>query len=161
MLAAHSKGLICISAPRLRSDLNRRRSSRTRRDDADRLAHTYRDMFGRDNFFLEIQDHGLDQDKRLTPEVNRLSVDTGIPLVVTNDSTLAFEERTALPPARSSCTSSADKTIIGLNRMRCGSSGCSASNARSRDGGALPARLEDACQPPLGSRREVLRREAG
>ena len=44
------------------------------------------DIFGKDNFFLEIQDHGLEQDKRLTPQVNRLSSETGIPLVATNDS---------------------------------------------------------------------------
>src|SRR6202041_1790205 len=39
-----------------------------------------------ENFFLEIQDHGLEQDKRLTPQINRLSVETGLPLVATNDS---------------------------------------------------------------------------
>ena len=55
-------------------------------DDARRLAYTYQDIFGKDNFFLEIQDHGLEQDKRLTPQVNRLSHETGIPLVATNDS---------------------------------------------------------------------------
>src|SRR5207249_9942921 len=37
------------------------------------------------NFFLEIQDHGMDADKRVTPQVNRLSAETGIPLVATND----------------------------------------------------------------------------
>ncbi|MFN0167518.1 MAG: DNA polymerase III subunit alpha, partial [Bryobacteraceae bacterium] len=55
-------------------------------EDARRLAYTYTDIFGPDNFFLEIQDHGLDADKRLTPLVNRLSQETGIPLVATNDS---------------------------------------------------------------------------
>ncbi len=38
------------------------------------------------NFFLEIQDHHLEQDKRLTPQLNRLSHETGLPLVATNDS---------------------------------------------------------------------------
>ncbi len=41
---------------------------------------------GRDNFFLEIQDHGLDQDKVVTPQLVRMSSETGIPLVATNDS---------------------------------------------------------------------------
>ena len=50
-----------------------------RYDDARRLAYSYRDLFGKDNFFLEIQDHGLEQDKRLTPQVNRLPMETGIP----------------------------------------------------------------------------------
>ncbi len=36
--------------------------------------------------FLEIQDHHLEQDARLTPELNRLSHETGLPLVATNDS---------------------------------------------------------------------------
>jgi len=84
MLAAHSKGLICLSAC-LRGDLNEAVLN-DKYDDARRLAYTYRDIFGKDNFFLEIQDHGLEQDKRLTPQVNRLSIETGIPLVATNDS---------------------------------------------------------------------------
>ena len=84
MLAAHSKGLICLSAC-LRGDLNETILN-DKYDDARRLAYTYREMFGKDNFFLEIQDHGLEQDKRLVPQVNRLSIETGIPLVATNDS---------------------------------------------------------------------------
>ena len=84
LLAAHSKGLICLSAC-LRGDLNETILN-DKYDDARRLAWTYRDIFGKDNFFLEIQDHGLEQDKRLTPQVNRLSIETGIPLVATNDS---------------------------------------------------------------------------
>jgi DNA polymerase III subunit alpha len=84
LLAAHSKGLICLSAC-LRGDLNETILN-DKYEDARRLAYTYRDIFGRENFFLEIQDHGLEQDKRLTPQVNRLSIETGIPLVATNDS---------------------------------------------------------------------------
>jgi DNA polymerase-3 subunit alpha len=84
LLAAHSKGLICLSAC-LRGDLNETILN-DKYDDARRLAYDYRDIFGKENFFLEIQDHGLEQDKRLTPQVNRLSIETGIPLVVTNDS---------------------------------------------------------------------------
>ncbi len=84
LLAAHAKGLICLSAC-LRGDLNETILA-DKYDDARRLAYTYRDIFGKENFFLEIQDHGLEQDKRLTPQVNRLSIETGIPLVATNDS---------------------------------------------------------------------------
>jgi DNA polymerase-3 subunit alpha len=84
LLAAHSKGLICLSAC-LRGDLNETILA-DRYEDARRMAYSYQEMFGKDNFFLEIQDHGLEQDKRLTPQVNRLSLDTGIPLVATNDS---------------------------------------------------------------------------
>jgi len=84
LLSRHSKGLICLSAC-LRGDVNENILN-DKYDDARQLAYEYRDLFGRDNFFLEIQDHGLEQDKRLTPQVNRLSIESGIPLVVTNDS---------------------------------------------------------------------------
>jgi DNA polymerase-3 subunit alpha len=84
LLAAHSKGLIGMSAC-LRGHIPETILA-DKYDDARRLAHSYADIFGRNNFFLEIQDHHLDQDKRLTPELNRLSHETGLPLVATNDS---------------------------------------------------------------------------
>ncbi|MSV29420.1 MAG: DNA polymerase III subunit alpha [Bryobacterales bacterium] len=84
LLARHSKGLIALSAC-LRGDINETLLA-DKYDDARRLAHTYSDIFGKNNFFLEIQDHGLEQDKRVTPELNRLSQETGLPLVATNDS---------------------------------------------------------------------------
>src|SRR6266852_4762933 len=83
LLATRSKGLIALSAC-LRGDINETIMAE-RYDEARRLAYTYQDIFGRGNFFLEIQDHGLEQDKRVTPQVNRLSSETGIPLVATND----------------------------------------------------------------------------
>ena len=84
LLARHSKGLIALSAC-LRGDINETLLSQ-KHEDARRLAHNYADIFGRGNFFLEVQDHHLEQDKRLTPELNRLSQETGMPLVATNDS---------------------------------------------------------------------------
>ena len=57
-----------------------------RYEDARRIANEYPDLFGKNNFFLEMQDHGLDQDKQVMPQIKRMSTDTGIPLVVTNDS---------------------------------------------------------------------------
>ena len=83
LLASRSKGLLAMSAC-LRGDINETIMA-DRYDEARRLAYTYQDIFGRGNFFLEIQDHGLEQDKRVTPQVNRLSSETGIPLVATND----------------------------------------------------------------------------
>ena len=83
LLATRSKGLVAMSAC-LRGDINETIMA-DRYEEARRLAYTYQDIFGRGNFFLEIQDHGLDQDKRVTPQVNRLSSETGIPLVATND----------------------------------------------------------------------------
>src|SRR5690349_11464974 len=84
LLARHSKGLIALSAC-LRGDINETLMAQ-RYDDAKRLCYEYRDMFGKDNFFLEVQDHGLEQDKVVTPAVCRLSQETGAPLVATNDS---------------------------------------------------------------------------
>ncbi len=84
LLATHSKGLIAMSAC-LRGDINETILA-GRYEDGKRLANEYTDLFGRGNFFLEMQDHGLDPDKRVMPEVRRMSAETGIPLVVTNDS---------------------------------------------------------------------------
>src|SRR5271157_4104465 len=84
LLSRHSKGLICLSAC-LRGEIPETILS-DKYDEARRLAHTYADIFGRNNMFLEVQDHHLEQDARLTPELNRLSHETGLPLVATNDS---------------------------------------------------------------------------
>src|ERR1700720_2991587 len=84
LLAQHSKGLIALSAC-LRGHIAETILA-DKYEDARRLAHTYSDILGRNNFFLEVQDHPLDQDKKLTPDLNRLSQETGLPLVATNDS---------------------------------------------------------------------------
>jgi DNA polymerase-3 subunit alpha len=84
LLAQHSKGLIGLSAC-LRGHIAETILA-DKYEDARRLAHQYSDIFGRNNFFLEVQDHHLEQDKRLTPELNRMSQETGLPLVATNDS---------------------------------------------------------------------------
>ena len=76
--------MIALSAC-LRGDINETLLA-DKYEDAKRLAYEYTDLFGPKNFFLEMQDHGLEQDGRVMPLVNRLSADTGIPLVVTNDS---------------------------------------------------------------------------
>src|SRR6201996_476599 len=83
LLARHSKGLIAMSAC-LRGDINETIMA-DRYDDARRLANEYTDLFGKNNFFLEMQDHGLDPDKLVMPQVRRMSAETGIPLVATND----------------------------------------------------------------------------
>ncbi|MBZ5582122.1 MAG: DNA polymerase III subunit alpha [Acidobacteriia bacterium] len=84
LLAEHSKGLIGMSAC-LRGLIPETILSE-KHEDARRLAHTYADIFGKNNFFLEVQDHHLEQDRRLTPQLNQLSHQTGLPLVATNDS---------------------------------------------------------------------------
>ena len=84
LLQQHSKGLIGMSAC-LRGHIAETILS-DKQEDAKRLAYQYADIFGKDSFFLEVQDHHLEQDKRLTPALVRLSAETGLPLVATNDS---------------------------------------------------------------------------
>lgn len=83
LLAAHAKGLIATSAC-LAGDINEA-LVQDKYADAKRLAGEYQEMFGRGNFFLEIQDHGLDEDKKLLPYVFQLSRDLDIPLIASND----------------------------------------------------------------------------
>src|SRR5215831_3305364 len=79
LLARHSKGLIGLSAC-LQGDINETLLA-DQYADARRIAHSYEDMFGKGNFFLELQDHGLDEDKRVIPLVEKMARDTSIPLV--------------------------------------------------------------------------------
>ncbi|HWZ33469.1 MAG TPA: DNA polymerase III subunit alpha [Bryobacteraceae bacterium] len=114
LLSRHSKGLIALSAC-LRGDINETLLA-DKYDDAKRIAYEYTDLFGPKNFFLEMQDHGLEPDKRVMPLVNRLAADTGIPLVVTNDSHyLRFDDARAHEIMLCIQTG---KTISDPNRMR-------------------------------------------
>lgn len=54
-------------------------------DEARKVASEYDEIFGRGNFFLEIQNHGLPQQRMVIEQNTRLSEETGIPLVCTND----------------------------------------------------------------------------
>ncbi|PYU95060.1 MAG: DNA polymerase III subunit alpha, partial [Acidobacteria bacterium] len=54
-------------------------------DAARQSAYDLRDIFGKGNFYLEMQDHGIADQKRINPHLVKLSRETGIPLVATND----------------------------------------------------------------------------
>ena len=56
-------------------------------EDAVKTAKWYRDTFGRDNYFIEIQDHGISEQKRLNPQLIRLARELDIPLAATNKKT--------------------------------------------------------------------------
>ncbi len=45
----------------------------------------YKNVFGENNFFLELQDHGMPEQKQINPVIKQLSKETGIPLIATND----------------------------------------------------------------------------
>ena len=53
--------------------------------EAERFALEMQNIFGKNNFFLELQDHGLHEQKKVNPGLIALSRKTGIPLVATND----------------------------------------------------------------------------
>ncbi|WP_256759939.1 DNA polymerase III subunit alpha [Cohnella sp. WQ 127256] len=88
-LTAHSEGLICLSGC-MSSEL-----SRQLMDDnyveAKATATRYRDLFGAD-YYLEIQDHGILEQKKITASVIQLSEELGIPLAATNDSHYICED---------------------------------------------------------------------
>lgn len=52
---------------------------------AEQTAVWYREVFGRDNYFLELQDHGLPEQKRINPLIARMAQKLGLGLVATND----------------------------------------------------------------------------
>ena len=54
-------------------------------DEAVRAAAEFRDIFGADNYFVEIMDHGLGLEKRVIGDLLRLAKELGLPLVATND----------------------------------------------------------------------------
>jgi DNA polymerase-3 subunit alpha len=83
LLSKHSKGLIALSAC-LRGPVTEA-VVEEKYDLARENAYKLRDVFGKGNFFLEIQDQGLEIEKRVNRELVRLSTETGIPLVATND----------------------------------------------------------------------------
>ena len=54
-------------------------------EEAKRVALSYQDIFGKDNFFLELQDHGIAEQHYVNPQLLRMSEETGIELICTND----------------------------------------------------------------------------
>lgn len=83
LLRQHSEGLIGLSAC-LAGSIPRALSANDYAQ-AKRLALEYRDIFGPDSFFLELQDHGILEQHKINPQLVRLSEETGIELVATND----------------------------------------------------------------------------
>lgn len=61
-------------------------------DGAKEAAIKYRDVFGEDNYFLEMQDHGIPDQATVNAGIMRLSKELGIPMVVTNDSHYIYAE---------------------------------------------------------------------
>jgi DNA polymerase III subunit alpha len=89
-LAEHSRGLIGLSGC-LKGEVAERLIEGNY-DAARAAAGTFRDLFGKDNFYLEIQDQGLAMEHRIHPGLFQLEKDLGLPLVATNDSHYLCED---------------------------------------------------------------------
>src|SRR5215470_10983894 len=118
-LSEHAKGLIALSgclkgevAEFLMED---------KYDAARETAATYRDIFGKQNFFLEIQDQGLEMEHKIHPGLFRLEKDLGLPLVATNDSHYLCEDDAHAQDVMV-CIQTA-KSIQDANRMKFQGSG--------------------------------------
>jgi DNA polymerase-3 subunit alpha len=83
MLAEHKEGLIVLSGC-LGSELNQYLLA-DNYDEAKATASWFKEVLGQD-YYLEIQDHGMSEDRKVNKEIVRLSRELGIKLVATNDS---------------------------------------------------------------------------
>jgi DNA polymerase-3 subunit alpha len=84
LLSIHSKGLIAMSAC-LNGEIPRYLLN-GKKEEAKKAACEYRDIFGEDNFYLEIMENGLHEQRIVNEELIRMSRELSIPLVATNDS---------------------------------------------------------------------------
>jgi DNA polymerase-3 subunit alpha len=89
-LAEHSKGLIGLSGC-LKGEVAEFLVE-GKYEAARGAAASYRNIFGKDNFFLEIQDQGLELEHRIHADLFRLEKELGLPMVATNDSHYLCEE---------------------------------------------------------------------
>lgn len=83
LLRQHSEGLICLSAC-LKGEINEHIVA-TREKEAEAAAKEFLDIFGEGNFYLEMQDHGIPEQRLANEVVRRIAQRNNIPLVVTND----------------------------------------------------------------------------
>jgi len=113
-LAEHAKGLICLSGC-LKGEVAESLMEE-KYEQARKAAGFFREAFGPQNFFLEIQDQGLEQEKRIQPGLFRLSKELGTPLVATNDSHYLCEDDAHAQDVMV-CIQTA-KSIQDTNRMK-------------------------------------------
>lgn len=83
LLKDYAEGLICLSSC-LQGELNQY-ILQGNYEKAKRVALDYESIYGKEHFYIELQEHFLPEQKRANKELIRLSKETGIPLVATND----------------------------------------------------------------------------
>jgi len=82
LLSRHADGLICLSSC-LAGEVNQM-LLKEKEEEAREVALRYKKLFG-DDYFLELQDHGILEQRKVTPKMIALAKDLEIPLVATND----------------------------------------------------------------------------
>ena len=85
-------------------------------DEAKTYALQMAEIFGEDNFYLELQDHGIDAQQSVNQGVRRIARETGLPLVVTNDAHYLRREDAKMQDVLL-CIQTG-KTVDDTNRMR-------------------------------------------
>ncbi len=83
LLRGHTEGLIALSAC-LAGEVPRALSANDY-NKAKEAAIFYRDLFGKDNYFIELQNHGIAEQQQILPQLKRLAKEVGVGLVATND----------------------------------------------------------------------------
>jgi DNA polymerase III subunit alpha len=83
LLARYAKGIIATTGCPGGEVQTRLRLGQERQ--ATEAAATYRDIFGPDNFFVELMDHGLDVELRTRAQLRKIAADLALPFVATND----------------------------------------------------------------------------
>ena len=90
LLTTYHEGIIALSAC-LAGEVQKY-LARSMYEEAKRSALRYHEIFGKDHFYLELQDHGMPEQKMVNQGLLRLSQDTGLELVATNDVHYTFAE---------------------------------------------------------------------
>ena len=90
ILEKYHEGIICLSAC-LAGEVQRF-LERGLYEEGKKAALKYQDIFGKGNYFLELQDHGIPEQKNVNQQLLRMSQELGIDLVCTNDVHYTFAE---------------------------------------------------------------------
>lgn len=90
LLETYSEGIICLSAC-LAGEVQKY-LARGLYEEACKAALHYHQIFGKGNFFLELQDHGIQEQKLVNQQLVRMSKELGIELVATNDIHYTYED---------------------------------------------------------------------
>jgi len=117
LLARHSDGLIGLSA--CMSGVPSALLARGACAEAAVAAHEFQEILGRGNYYLEIQEHELDAQRRIRKDLVALAQQTGVPLVATNDAHYLLPEDARAHDVLL-CIGSG-KTVQDPNRLRYGS----------------------------------------